>query len=425
MRLPALCGLILLAACEPTVTLPVKVRAIVPSRSNNYETRQVELTTPTSLVHLSGPVISLIGGAVVEINPSDPPATTEDQLRAVLLKNPGGVVRANFVEQAGVQVPADFHSWAMVTTFYNFEQSFLYFQKAYDGKLTDELKKAEVLYWASYKDLTVPNSDELHDNALYFSPIKSFMMVPFEKLQKLPLSLNLGVIGHEYAHLVFNKKVYGGAALPAPITSWTLGPFNLLKAMDEGIADFHGFGVTCSTVVNGPGCLPSFLAASFDTKTTDGARTVADRDMTNLDQCMTKELRSAFHNFQPGQWLQQGLHYKLGTLIAASLYQASVPFGKEEQMQKALIESLDKSSPSRPDGFKQLVSLNQQTPANFTPELMANTIAAHVTDLQLKKEVCKQLSDRLQLQCATFAADCMPACIGATRGTRCPTLPPE
>lgn len=425
MRVPALCGLILLAACEPNLALPVKIRAIVPSRTNNYETRQVELTTPTSIVHLSGPVITLLGGAVVEINPTDPPATTDEQLRAVLLKNPGQPVRANLTEQAGVQIPADFHSWSMVTTFYNFEQAFLYFQKAYDGKLTEELKKVEVLYWTSYKDTTGGSDAELHDNAIFFSPIHAFMMVPFQKLQKLPLSLNLGVIGHEYAHLVFNKRVYSGAAIPPPISSWTLGPFNLLKAMDEGIADFHGYGVTCGTVASGPGCQVNFLAASFDLKKPDEAKAVAERDMSSLDQCMTAELRSAFHNFQPSQWLQAGLHYKLGTLIAASLYQASVPFGKEEQMQKALIEALDQSTPAKPQGFKQLVNLNLQTPQKFTPELMANTIAAHITDLSLRKEVCKQLSDRLQLECIAFPCPLMPACDTATRGTRCPTLPPE
>lgn len=425
MRLSALCGLLLLAGCEPNLALPVKVMAIVPSRSNNYETRQVELTTPTSAVHLTGPVISFVGGTQIELNPRDPQLrtyTSEEQLRDLLVKNKGGPVRANFVDKSGVQWPADFHTWQMVTTFYNFEQAFLYFQKIYDGKLTAEIKDVQVLYWGSFVHLGVSDK-ELRDNAIFYPPVKAFMVVPFEELQKIPFSMNLGVIGHEFSHLVFNKKVYGGASIPAALDSWTLAPFNLLKGMDEGLADFHGYGVTCGTVANGPGCLPNFLSVSFDATRPNDQKLLAERDMTNIDVCMTTELRNAFNNFTTSEFLRAGLEYRIGTLIAASLYQASVPFGKEEQMQKALIEALDQSSASRPTGFRQLISLNLQTPQAFTPELMANTIAAHISDLPLRKEVCKQLSDRLQLACSSFPCAAMPACDTATRGTRCPIIP--
>ena len=250
------------------------------------------------------------------------------------------------------------------------------------------------------------------------------MILPFDKLQKVPLSLNIGVIGHEFAHLVFSKRVFSGASLPAPITTWTLTPFNLLKSMDEGIADFHGYGVTCTTAATGAGCRASLLSDSFEDKAL-----IAARDLTNDKACMTAELRSAFHNFQPGQFLGAGLHYKYGTLIAAALYQASAPTGKEDIMQKALINALDDDSAATP-GFKQRINLFLLSPQSFTPELMAETIASHVTDLDLRKQVCKQLSDRLQHDCVSFPCDIggvhvMPSCDNATRGISCPTLPPE
>lgn len=420
IRLSVFCSFSGLVACEPAVKTPVKVMAIVPNRSGTYDTRQVELTTPDSVVHMTGKLLTLVGGAQVELNPRDPQletVTTEDQLLEVLMKNKGGSVRGNFVDRSGVLWPADFHTWGMTTTYYNFEQSFAYFQKIYNGKPTDELNNIRVLYWAAFKDLSSGSELESRDNAIFFPPIRAFMILPFEKLQKVPLSLNIGVVGHELSHLVFNKKVFAGSSLPAPLVSWSLAPFNLLKSLDEAFADFHGYGVTCTTANTGSGCLPSFLSASIDDKAT-----IAERDMADLKQCMTAELRNAFHTYQQSKFLQDGLHYKIGTLIAASLYQASVPLGKEELMQKALIDALDDRSAQTP-GFRQLIGLNLQTPQAFTLEAMANTIAAHVSDPELKKSVCKQLSDRLSLGCPSFPCDLMRACDTASRGVSCPVLP--
>lgn len=427
MRFKALLGLVLLAACEPSVTAPVKVMAIVPNNMGTYDTKQVELTTPDSVIHMTGKLLTLIGGAQIEFNPSDPQlssVTSEEQYSEVLLKNKGGSVRANFVDKSGVLWPSDFHSWGMTTTYYNFEQAFAYFQRIYDGKSTDELKGVRVLYFAGYKDLSNGVDVELRDNAIFYPPVKAFVILPFEKLQKVPLSLNLGVVGHEFAHLVFNKKVYGGAGLPAPLLSWTLTPFNLLKSMDEGFADFHGYGLTCTTAGSGAGCKSSLLSDSFS-----NASDVAARNIIDDKRCMTQALRAAFRNFQPGQWISSQEMYQVGTLIATSLFLASSPLGKEDVMQKALINSLDNDSAATP-GFKQIIGPLQQSPALFTPELMANTIASHISDMDLRRQVCKQLSDRLQLVCVSFPCNVggqnlMPACDTAVRGTSCPVLPPE
>ncbi len=421
MRFRALCGVVLLAACEPAVTSPVKVMAIVPNRTGTYDTRQVEITTADSIVHMTGSLLTLVGGAQIEIPAEDPPAgATNEQLFELMMKNKGQSVRASFVDKSGVLWPADFHSWAMTTTYYNYEQAFAYYQKIYNGKSTEELKNIRVFYWAGFKDLTGLSDLDQRDNAIFLSTVGSFMVLPFEKFQKVPLSLNIGVIGHEFAHLVFNKKVYEGAALPLPLVTWSLAPFNLLKSMDEGFADFHGYGVTCTTAASGSGCLPSFLSASIADKDVLAARNIAD-----ATHCMTAELRSAFNNFQPTQFTRPGLQYKIGTLIATSLYQASAPLGKEDVMQKALIESLDDPSAAKP-GFRQVINLNLQTQQAFTPELMVNTIAIHISDLDLKRQVCKQLSDRLQLaECPSFPCDAVPACDSATKGTSCPVLPPQ
>ncbi|MBS1153573.1 MAG: hypothetical protein H6Q89_5271, partial [Myxococcaceae bacterium] len=190
-------------------------------------------------------------------------------------------------------------------------------------------------------------------------------------------------------------------------------------------ADFHGYGVTCATAGSGPGCLPSFISASFDKNDpVNGpayAKLIAARNIADDSHCMTQTLRAGIHNFQPAQFLRESLEYELGTLIATSLYQASAPLGKEDVMQKALIDSLDDADPKK-QGFRQIISLYVNTPQNFTPELMANTIAAHIPDLELRKQVCKQLWTRLDLDSTIFPSTTLDACATAVRGTFCPVL---
>ena len=114
--------------------------------------------------------------------------------------------------------------------------------------------------------------------------------------------------------------------------------------------------------------------------------------------------------------------YKVGTLIAASLYQAGSPRTDARWCRRALLASYDDSTPGH-TGFNQLLSSNLNTPENFTPEAVADIIAGHIADPKLKKELCNQLSDRLQLPAELPLRPLMPSCPATSaRGaaTPCP-----
>lgn len=412
-------GLLLLAcACGPNPPPPVRVMAIVPGLTGAYEPKEVELKTITSVTLMEGSIGKLYGGSEIVIDPQDPllQSTNLDdaQLEAALLKNLGGDVSASYIEKDGVLYPADFHTWNMVSTYWNFEKSFEYFQQTYDGASTEKLLGARILYWVDYQDKqSKPNDPPVLDNALYFSPVRAFVIVPFKELQKVPLAMNLGVIGHEYAHRVFNLKAYGGKSIPDSINSWQLAPFNILKALDEGLADFHGYAVTCAGGT-GVSCRPNFLGVSVDETTTTA------RDLSRTDKCMTQTLRDAMNNFTQSQWLNQGLQYQLGTVIASSLYHAVAKTNATKLgiMSKAVVASYDDPSPTS-EGFYQVINRNLGTANNFTLELVANTILSHITDPELQRATCSELLDRLQIDRAFI-----PACpISAMKGTTCPVLP--
>lgn len=381
--------------------------ALVPSAQSTNAATQVELTTLTDLYALKGSVATLQGSARVVLDPNEPllnqpPPIDEVQLRSILEPVPGGPVRGNFILRDDVHWPADFHTWSMVTTYWNFEKAFSYFKDIYDGRSADELLNARVLYWAAYRDVTVNPKADITDNAVFFSPINAFMVLPFDRLQLVPLSLNLGVIGHEYAHWVFNRRAYGGKALPDVLIAWNGKPaIAYLKALDEGVADFHAYGLTCLSAM---GCKSSFLESSEN-----DAKVLADRDFASPDKCMTSDLKlNAMNN--PGSFVARAEHYKIGTVIAAVLYQAvakaaspALVSARLRRMQTALIRAYDDDTtiPGKTRGLRQAFA-NLNAFDDFTLERIVDIIAGHLTesaDFDLRQQFCSQAVDRLKLNC--------------------------
>lgn len=420
------CLLLLLAACAPTPVAPVNVMVLVPNpQGGAYGPRQQVLTSVSSLVNLKGAVAELVGGARVEINDNDPelnalPANAPaEQFISVLMKNKGGDVRGNFVERSGVYWPADFHTWNMATTYWNFEQTYAYWQGVYSGANTDALLGTKVLYFGSYIASNTGN-DGLKDNALWIPLVRAVLISPFEAFQKIPLSMNLGVIGHEFAHKVFTLKAYGGELVPQPLLAWQDKglAFNLLKSLDEGLADFHGYGVTC---VSEWGCRSSFLDVSIDDKAA-----VQSRNLADPAKCLSADLRTAAMNQGSTEWLNKSNHYKLGTVIAAALYQASEPVGKRGVLQKSLLLAYDDDRAASP-GFNQVFNTLSATPQQFTMEKMADVLISHVTDPDLQRRLCNELLDRLSLVCGdpvqgSVCAN-VPSCPNTSvRGTQCKDL---
>jgi hypothetical protein len=280
------------------------------------------------------------------------------------------------------------------------------------------------MYWT---ELNLQSAEPVVDNMLYISFIKSFVITPFKNLQLVPLPMNIGVVGHELAHRVFNVKALSNEGISPIFATWNLQPFNLLKSLDEGLADFHGFSVTCDQPA---GCRPNFLDVSIE-----NSRTSAFRNVARTDACLDAPLRTSFQSRMPQEWVSSEDMYKVGNIIAASLYQAGNKAGKIEVLQKALIRAYDDESTMTP-GLRQLISGNltgENAARNFTPEAVVDIIAAHVTDPQLKRLVCSEFSTRLQLRCGSWPCrpdgestpDLMPNCpsTASRDNTICPLLP--
>ncbi len=385
-----LTGALTLLACGPNPAAPVKVQALLPSASGTLEPTEVELQTLGNATTLQGDYINFVGTTRVSVSDGDPTqgnllSLSDEQLYTVIVKDTGLDVRAHYVERSGVLWPADFHTWNMVSAYYNFERAYIYFNDAYPGGDASEILPLRVHYWA---DVRLNSVEPILDNALYLSFIKSFVLVPISEGQRVPLAMNLGVVTHETAHRVFNVRVLRDTAFPAPLTQWLQLPFNLLKSLDEGLADFHGYAATCYEESR---CNPNFLAASIEDTRTTGLRNLARNDA-----CMTEAVETQLIGALQGTWISSPDMYRVGNYFAAGLYQAGEALGQRAVLQRAVLSAYDDDNINNP-GLRQLVEKSLIDPSLFTREAVIDVLAGHISDTNLRERVCGELMGRLNV----------------------------
>lgn len=402
------------AGCEPQRPAPVRVMALVQTNQGTFSPKEISLDTVSNIVALEGTAAKLIGGARIILNFSDPLIQasggnlSEDEIRQVFVKNLGLPPRAAYIEKNGVLWPTDFHTWNMVSLYYNFEQAFKYFQLTRVNAA--EIAKPNVYYFPYFAFAGGEGPElEVKDNTVFSLPLRSFAILPFEQLQQIPLPMNSGVISHEYSHWVFDQRVYGGRAFPEAFTAWSGRPqINVLKALDEGLADFHAYGASCRSVT---GCNTRWLEPSV-------GKEVADERDIAVTRCLDRSLATAVGSFSNDMFLQQGLEYRLGTIIAATLYQTSkrVPDSLDAVEQAVVASYSDASVTAK--GMEQLLLDNLTTSNNVSVELLLNSVLAHTPSQEVRTEMCNRFLDQLKLNPALMP-DCPNTAVG---GTDCPAI---
>ncbi|MFL5357222.1 hypothetical protein [Archangium sp.] len=405
----------LVVSCAPPTQKPTKVRALVLSSNGEYVPTEVSLQTVTDIVTLEGDVVKMQGGARILLDSNDPEARaaqTEEAFTRALLKDAGREVTASYItDEQGVLWPADFHTWNLVTTYYNFERAWDYFTT------TVNVSKSELPQMTAYyfPEFTLKDASDKpqRDNALFFAPVQAFMVLPFESIQKAPLAINASVLTHEYSHLVFNRRVYGGRSIPVAINAWTAGgatpALNAIKSLDEGLADFHAYVASCKSTF---GCNTRVLATSFESSVEQ------DRDLSNATKnCMTDTLLEQLYNTNFNAF--SGREYQVGTILASSLYFAAQSEGDRQELARSVAAAYSDTTPSK-YGFNQLAQAALEDQSKFTFDVGARSIVRHITNVNLKQRVCSQFATRLlPIELLTGTVDDCPASTTTVTGV-CP-----
>ncbi|MFN0063981.1 MAG: hypothetical protein ACKVPX_15850 [Myxococcaceae bacterium] len=402
--IPAAC----LASCTPNPPAPVSIM-VMDKTTQGLVPTAVDFQTINDTYALKGLAATFVGGARIVVDPNDPlydAAQTDDQLRRLALKSEGADVRLNLKSGGETLIPVDFHSWNMASAYYNYERAFLHFQ-ALAVIPDDEIRETRVFYFPTYTNTSL-SSQPLKDNALFDPTTQSFMLLPYEKFQRVPFAMSAGVIAHEFFHRIWHKRIYGASGRPLLIESWIgQGALNVLKSYDEGLADFHAFAASCSLPT---GCDYSFsfleetLGASFAQ-----ARRI-DQNSRCMDPTLYQELTTGGLNF-----LSLERHFQLGTVIATALYHAgSRRGGAWGSLEQGALRALSDSTPNR-RGIFELANANIATPAYFTLFRVANSIVQHVdlTDPPAAQLLCEEFATRFGMGPTTIAEQ-MPQCSAAS-----------
>ena len=196
---------------------------------DDYILTDVEIATLDDPRRLDGRATTLVGGAEVVL---------DYQENEIDWKEAGHYVAFGGIKSDGVLIPEDFDSLAMASAYYGLELSMLFFEDI--GMPRDLLVHMETYYWPELKIIEADGEEiDMKDNAFYMyiaQNDRGFYIFPHEDFQWLPLSMNAGVMTHEYTHSVFDALVHDpnrGVALAAMTASGA----NFLYGLNEGCAD--------------------------------------------------------------------------------------------------------------------------------------------------------------------------------------------
>lgn len=303
---------LVLAACDATA--PTLLRVVWLDDDHQHRLRDVPIPPGTDLDRLSSDAIRFRGGGRVVIDglrfqKLAGTSVSADQLRALARDDMGAPVRLRYTREGEVAVPDDYDSLLMASAYCGLDRA-LAFLSGSDWTLATH-STFEVCYRCGlYIDVGTVLPYLVSDNAAYAPFADLFALVPELMLDQIPIAADAAMLTHESSHRVFHFQVYRGAALTellrqyvqqTELSSDEWRSHNLLKALDEGSADFLAAAFARD---------PGFAAAGLGSLGVDrdllGTRAQSER----YDAAMA-EAASANRDWDP---------YHLGTIWAGALW---------------------------------------------------------------------------------------------------------
>lgn len=332
--------------------------------------------TLDDLGKLEGRATRLRGGLSIEL----------DQISGMVRWNRVGTpVAFNALEIDNVYHPTDYNSLAMVSVYYNIEAIMLYMEAL--GMPKGKLGRIDTYYWADVTDIYSSGmgtvvKEKSTNNAFYLSLSqrdRGFYILPFDlspkllsQVDRVPLSMNPGVIAHEYSHAVFQELVLD--SLPKGGVELAITPYNYLWALNEGIADIFAVASTGDT---------DFITASISDPT-------ARRDALDV-----VEYKFSYDSNIRNKGTYFDDPYEIGQFFSATIYEIARRF------QGLAPNGLTKAdAPARREvariTYKALSALPKFGIHNFRPADFFTVFVSHVGPGR-HETVCQVLSERFQI----------------------------
>ena len=335
---------------------PVDAQVLVHDETDNnrFVIDTVTIETAEDLWTGQGERFDLRGDLKLNLdllfNPALADINSADEMIATARTSEGGNVNPNlsFDPLYGQVVADDFDSLNYLTTFYNFEKAWSYFEniaKDSSGGTDDFgiIGFHGTIVVHSLIPLPFPGVPSA-DNALFYTLSDTWLTLPVHDQGGIPFSMNDAVIAHEFQHRIFFKNVVDGPAFPywfdqfreiaaeenqqtppteesdnTSVTDISLSMI-LFRGVDEGLADVFAVGLHGNpqfmevSLEDAPLSIPKFssvsaqrdLEGSFATETT--FETLLN---PGVQECGGSLESSEFN------------HYCLGTVLARTIWDAT------------------------------------------------------------------------------------------------------
>jgi len=147
-----------------------------------------------------------------------------------------------FRNATGIYIPADTFSTELLSLYAHFEKLQVLDKKV---GVSDYIKDWQVQKLIAVQTQIIEEGNRKKvDNAMYSGDLDAFLFVPYVQ-EHLPLSVNAGVIGHEYFHDIFHKivtkPIQKFEKIEDNLTSRQLYHTFLFRALNEALADVWGW----------------------------------------------------------------------------------------------------------------------------------------------------------------------------------------
>lgn len=417
LLLPSVVWLLAVAApsssCAP-VAGPVDVEVLVPDGEGDFHLDTVTLESVTDLFRGTGERFDI--RAAVNINAFTVLEELEQgqlgfrELVARGRSDNGDDMQPRLAWDGARYVAEDFDSLQYLTVFHNFERAWS-FAEALGDDSTATTDKSMVGFYGSLSladELPVPL--QTSDNAAYVTFSDAWMTFRIFLAQDgVPFAMNAGVIAHELHHRVFFHNVFGGEAFGSWRTWVTSDGMsrsgNLVKGLDEGLADLFAVGVTRDLAFMSPSLAGAFSSeAGFRdlegelalSATYDGLSSSLLSEEVHQHCGFARDLGQDLYE------LPQFNFYCAGTLVARALWEgASEDFGV---LERDVLPAVNRAL----SGVGQRIA-----DATSTDELLFDLdmfLDALVLELPVERQgpMCAALAPRFE---SFFAEGRVPSCL--------------
>lgn len=321
---------LLFAGCSAEkLSGPVQITVIRPVAGHcNYEIAPTQVHTLSSLSKMQG----LIGSVVTSSENLD----EKDEI----FESGKGLhpIDAQFLSSNGVYGPVDLSSLFAASLYSSIETGYLLFKQldpTYDmAQIVPRFSETKIIHNARRNEGR-NSRQEIQDNAEYLPYTHSgsntvtnyFLSYPTNEVSGVPLGLNLGIMVHEFTHLVFHHLFYEPGFKRNTQVSTAKPTANTLAALDEGNADYFGYLAAQD---------PGFFLCSFPQE---------NRDL-RVEKYFTQEMVAALNSKDDASFDP----HEGGAVWAAIQYQIGLAIGSNEngksliQLMAGLLDCADAKS---------------------------------------------------------------------------------